>query len=53
MTANLAFSVPGSRDQVMPRQVRIGPFAELTGALIHQHPLDAGVLYGDAASQRA
>jgi hypothetical protein len=33
--ANLAFSVPGSRDQVMPGQFRIRPLAEFTSICLH------------------
>jgi hypothetical protein len=37
VTANLAFSVPGSRDQMMPRQLRLVSLAKFTGTLTHQH----------------
>jgi hypothetical protein len=37
LTANPAFSVPGSWNQMMPRQFRTGPFAEFADALTHQY----------------
>jgi hypothetical protein len=36
IAADLAFSVPGPRDQMMPGQFRVSPLAELADICIHR-----------------
>ena len=48
IAVDLTFSVPGSRDQMVPGQFRISPLAELTNIRAYQQLLDAKYKHSDA-----